>query len=116
MNAGQMNEQVAVYIRETESDGMGGKRSSLVLSFTDWAKVERVSSNRRADEGRLKNDIRYRITMASRLDWSASVDGADFPDGIAKVVYRGRNLVLNGPALESEDRLFVTFECIEQQV
>jgi len=53
--------------------------------------------------------------MASRLDWSASVDGADFPEGIAKVVYRGRNLVLSGPALESDDRLFVTFECIEQQ-
>lgn len=114
MNAGELDEQVSVYVREVTSDDQGGKRSTLTLSFTDWAKVERVRSSRRADEGRLKKDIRYKVTMFSRLDWSGSVEGPDFSD-VAKVVYRGRNLVPEGPALESEDRMFVEFECIEQQ-
>jgi hypothetical protein len=53
--------------------------------------------------------------MRSRLDWSGSVDGADFPSSVFKVVYRGRTLVIDGPALEDEKREFVTFEAIEQQ-
>ena len=77
--------------------------------------VRRSSSNRGAEDARVKNDIRYSVTMRSRLDWSGSVDGADFPSSVFKVVYRGRTLVIDGPALEDEKREFVTFEAIEQQ-
>ena len=53
--------------------------------------------------------------MMSRTDWSASVDGPDFPSNVFKIVYRGRDLAIDGPPMESEDRMFVTFECSEQQ-
>jgi head-tail adaptor len=115
MNAGKLNEQVTAYAYSSVSDGIGGFSATEEVSFTAWANVRRVSSGQRADEGRRKREARYSVTMMSRIDWSASVDGPDFPSNVFKIVYRGRDLAIDGPPMESEDRMFVTFECSEQQ-
>lgn len=115
MNVGKLNEQVTAYAYISVSDGMGGFSSIEEVSFTAWANVRRLSGSQRADEGRRKREARYSVTMMSRVDWAASVEGPDFPLNVFKVVYRGRDLAIDGPPMESEDRMFVTFDCSEQQ-
>lgn len=115
MNIGKLNEQVVCYAYVSEADDMGGFRSTEEVSFTEWAHVKRISSGHRADEGRRKRDVRYLVTMRSRIDWSGSVDGPDFPLDVSRIEYRGRTLALDGPPMETDDRNLVTFECTEQQ-
>lgn len=114
MNAGSLNEQVTAYAYSTSSDGMGGKRSTVEESFTDWARVVRSGSERVARDARTIKVARYEVTMRSRLDWSGSVDGPDFPNSVFKIVYRGRTLLVDGPPREEEGRMYVVFECTEE--
>lgn len=115
MNPGKLNEQVTAYAYSTSADSSGGFRSTEEVSFTDWAHVKRLNSAKGSEDARVKNVIRYEVTMRSRLDWSGSIDGSDFPSSVFRLVYRGRSLVVDGPGLESEDRAWVTFEAIERQ-
>ena len=112
MNIGELNEQVECYGVIELSDGAGGFRSREELLFTDWAKVERNNSNRYSADNQQRTVNGYIVTMRSRLDYSASVDGNDYPP-IKFIKYRGRELSVVGDPLE-ENRDFVKFAAVQR--
>lgn len=112
MNIGEFNEQVECYGVTTTSDGAGGFRAAEELLFTDWAKVERNNSSRYAGDNQQRAVNQYIVTMRSRLDYSSSIDGNDFPS-IKVIKYRGRELSVVGDPLE-ENRDFVKFAAVER--
>jgi len=112
VNIGDLNEQVECYGIATVSDGAGGYRASEELLFTDWAKVKRDISSRYANDNQQRTVNRYIVTMRSRLNWSTSVEGEDFP-AVKFIKYRGRELTVEGDALELDDN-FVEFGAVQR--
>jgi len=95
VNIGSFSKRVTLQYTSTTSDGMGGSIPADTNLFTTWADIKPLSATRLLSIDRAVQNTTHEITFRWRNDLiSFSYDRDTLDNGI-RLVYSGRNFIIN---------------------